>query len=150
MGFFKSLFGKEETPEETPVEIPTETIETTEPITNFSANAEEKIEPVLEETKMEPETENVAAEEIKSGFDKEKVIDKAKIFLAEVFQAMNIELTVNVLENESEVTFDLVGKDMGILIGKHGQTLDSLQYLTNLAANSHDAEEKIRRADCRA
>ena len=136
-----------EIPEEIPAEIPTETIKPIEPITKFEANVEanieEKIEPVLEETKMEPETENVATEEIKSNFDKEKVISTAENFLAEVFAAMKIEVAVNAVENESEVILDLVGKDLGVLIGKHGQTLDSLQYLTNLAANSHESEEKI-------
>lgn len=136
---------------EIPVEIPTKI---NEPITKFEANVEEKIEPVLEETKIEPaeikseiavteKVENVPTEKITQPFDKEKVIDKAKVFLTEVFKAMNIELTVNVIQNESEVIFDLVGKDLGVLIGKHGQTLDSLQYLVNLASNSHDSEEKV-------
>ena len=135
---------------EIPVKTPTET---PAPITKFEANVEEKIEPVLEETKLEPKienvkteeikSENIPVEEIKSTFDKEKVIATAKNFLAEVFAAMKIEVEVNAVEKDSEVVLDLIGKDLGVLIGKHGQTLDSLQYLTNLASNSHDSEEKI-------
>ena len=40
--------------------------------------------------------------------------------------------------------FNLAGEDLGILIGKHGQTLDSLQYLTNLAANRGVSEGRVR------
>ena len=40
--------------------------------------------------------------------------------------------------------FNLIGENLGILIGKHGQTLDSLQYLSNLAANKGMMENKVR------
>ena len=58
---------------------------------------------------------------------------------------MNIELVVNVDYNEAEksMNIDLVGEDMGMLIGKRGQTLDSLQYLVSLVANK-ETEEYIR------
>lgn len=111
-------------------------------------NRAEKIEPVLEETKTEPveietKTENLPPEKIKPAFDKSTVINAAKNFLSEVFDAMHIEVEINAIEKDSEIVLDLVGKDLGALIGKHGQTLDALQYLTNLTANSHDSEEKI-------
>ena len=38
---------------------------------------------------------------------------------------------------------DLTGKNLGLLIGKHGQPLDSLQYLTNLTANKFDSTERL-------
>jgi spoIIIJ-associated protein len=68
-----------------------------------------------------------------------------KQFLSDLFQSMHIavELEVAVSEEEGPVAVNLRGEDLGILIGKHGQTLDALQYLTNLAAN-RDAEEKIK------
>ena len=68
-----------------------------------------------------------------------------KQFLSDLFQSMHIavELEVAVSEEEGPVSINLRGEDLGILIGKHGQTLDALQYLTNLAAN-RDAEEKIK------
>lgn len=109
-------------------------------VAQVEENIAEKIEPVLEETKTEPEVDKVATE---ITFDKAAVIDNAKNFLADVFNAMNVEIAVNVVENESEVILDLVGKDLGVLIGKHGQTLDALQYLTNLAANVHDSEGRV-------
>jgi len=67
----------------------------------------------------------------------------AREFLENVFQAMKLKVNID-LETQSEnVTFNLHGDDLGILIGKHGQTLDALQYLTNLAAH-RDSEERIR------
>ena len=50
---------------------------------------------------------------------------------------MAVEIIVKVNEEEKLIDVDLKGEDMGILIGKRGQTLDSLQYLTNLAVNKH-------------
>ncbi len=62
-----------------------------------------------------------------------------KDFLKSVFHAMDlaVEIIVKVNEEEKLIEVDLKGDDMGILIGKRGQTLDSLQYLTNLAVNKH-------------
>ena len=58
-------------------------------------------------------------------------------FLSKVFDAMNLTVKINVNITEESVDVDLVGDDMGVLIGKRGQTLDSLQYLANLAVNKH-------------
>ncbi|MBR4027404.1 MAG: protein jag [Lachnospiraceae bacterium] len=67
------------------------------------------------------------------------VQDKVKEFLTSVFQAMDLEVKIILKTDEEEKLIDveLKGDDMGILIGKRGQTLDSLQYLTNLAVNKH-------------
>ena len=61
----------------------------------------------------------------------------AKDFLNEVFEAMqiNVDIEVDYNEEESSMNIDIKGDDMGILIGKRGQTLDSLQYLTSLVVN---------------
>ena len=63
-------------------------------------------------------------------------------FLSSIFDAMKMEVEILVAVNEEEhiIEVDLKGDDMGILIGKRGQTLDSLQYLTNLAINKHSDE----------
>ena len=63
-------------------------------------------------------------------------------FLSSVFDAMKmtVEILVEVNEEEHSIEVELKGDDMGILIGKRGQTLDSLQYLTNLAINKHSDE----------
>ncbi len=64
---------------------------------------------------------------------------KVKEFLSSVFEAMNmeVEILVKIDETDKLIDVELKGDDMGILIGKRGQTLDSLQYLTNLAVNKH-------------
>ena len=76
---------------------------------------------------------------------KSSVSDKAKIFLNDVFQAMNMTVVINAeyKEDEKELTIDLSGDDMGVLIGKRGQTLDSLQYLVSLIVNK-EATDYIR------
>ena len=70
--------------------------------------------------------------------------DKAKKFLSDIFAAMNLDVTIEVSEAEDGVVLNLIGDNLGILIGKHGQTLDSLQYLANLTANKGLLEEKVR------
>ena len=71
-----------------------------------------------------------------------KADDKAKSFLADVFKSMNLAVVIDTKYNEVENTLDidLSGDDMGILIGKRGQTLDSLQYLTSLVVNKGDGD----------
>ncbi len=58
-------------------------------------------------------------------------------FLNDVFNAMDLKVTVEMTidEEEDTIKINLVGDDMGVLIGKRGQTLDSLQYLISLVAN---------------
>ena len=67
------------------------------------------------------------------------VEESVKEFLKSVFSAMDMEVEIIVKVNEEDklIEVDLKGDDMGILIGKRGQTLDSLQYLTNLAVNKN-------------
>ena len=67
------------------------------------------------------------------------VEENVKEFLKSVFHAMDmaVEIIVKVNEEEKLIEVELKGDDMGVLIGKRGQTLDSLQYLTNLAVNKH-------------
>lgn len=67
------------------------------------------------------------------------VEDNVVDFLQKVFKAMNLEIAIDVAYDEAEetVTINLVGNEMGVLIGKRGQTLDSLQYLTSLVINKN-------------
>ena len=68
---------------------------------------------------------------------KEDVTDVVKNFLTKTFAAMNLEVEIEMEfdETENEIHIELKGDEMGMLIGKRGQTLDSLQYLTSLVAN---------------
>ena len=70
---------------------------------------------------------------------------KAKDFLNDVFASMKLTvvITADYNEDDNSLSIDLAGDDMGILIGKRGQTLDSLQYLVSLVVNKGQ-EEYIR------
>lgn len=61
--------------------------------------------------------------------------DFVKEFLSDIFNAMQMDVEIFVTKSEDgkNVDVELKGEEMGVLIGKRGQTLDSLQYLTNLA-----------------
>lgn len=96
----------------------------------------------VEEVKEVPVKENkkprreLTEEEIKD------ITDKAVKFLNDVFSSMGITVEVTCKYNLLEDCFmiDLAGDKMGILIGKRGQTLDSLQYLTSLVVNKGTSE----------
>ena len=67
-----------------------------------------------------------------------EVENRAKVFLCDVFASMNlgeVEITSEYNTTDGSLEVDFEGEDMGILIGKRGQTLDSLQYLTSLVVN---------------
>ena len=65
--------------------------------------------------------------------------DAIRSFLMDVFatMGMEVELIINREEDSNVVEVEMKGKEMGVLIGKRGQTLDSLQYLVNLVANKN-------------
>lgn len=97
--------------------------------------------PVTEEPKEAPapekaeETEKKGREEfVFKQEEQEKTAEEAKKFLSSVFKGMHLDVTMECLMNEERILLNLHGEGLGILIGKHGQTLDALQYLTNLAA----------------
>ena len=66
-------------------------------------------------------------------------------FLKEVFDAMNMAVVIqaNYDETNNNLDIDLSGEEMGVLIGKRGQTLDSLQYLVSLVVNKN-SDDYIR------
>lgn len=76
---------------------------------------------------------------------KSTITDKAKDFLNDVFDAMNMVVVIDVQydEDNKNLNVELSGDEMGVLIGKRGQTLDSLQYLLSLVVNK-ESEEYIR------
>ena len=73
---------------------------------------------------------------------KGSVEDRVKGFLADVFAAMNIEATSKIKYDADNKNMDIeiLGDDMGLLIGKRGQTLDSLQYLVSLVVNKESSD----------
>lgn len=123
--------------------------------------ADVKTEPVVEkkpDVKKEVKKETKKAEPVKTV--KEEKVEKveepvsvkktaapgkeisAEDFLKDVFKAMDMVVDIKVTENKEENTMDieLSGEEMGVLIGKRGQTLDSLQYLVSLVVNKYRDE----------
>lgn len=88
-------------------------------------------EPVSE-TKGEVAPKVVVKETAPEGFDAESV---GKEFLYGIFQEMKLDTTIVSEEKDGYLVFDIQGKDLGILIGRRGDTLDALQFLLNLVIN---------------
>lgn len=93
-----------------------------------------QVSPVKKEKVFTPKKEVFEKNKSKSDTPVETIVKK---FLQEVFEAMNIKAAISTVYEEEEgiVNINIEGDDMGILIGKRGQTLDSLQYLTSLVLN---------------
>ncbi len=125
----------EEAPaEETPVEVaPVENAEEAAPVPVEEKAAAEEVEaPAVEEA---PTEKKPAREEFVFNPEEQKqTAEEAKAFLAGVFSGMHLTVTMECMMSEERILINLHGDGLGILIGKHGQTLDALQYLTNLAA----------------
>jgi spoIIIJ-associated protein len=67
--------------------------------------------------------------------DKEESVEKAINFIADVLEKMNISAEYEVEEDDESILIRISGEDIGIVIGRRGETLDSLQYLTSLVVN---------------
>jgi spoIIIJ-associated protein len=68
---------------------------------------------------------------------------KAVNILTELFKCMKIEVVINTVKTEGHTKVNLTGPDLGVLIGRRGDTLDAIQYYINLAANKN-AEKRER------
>ena len=117
---------------------------------------EKKEEPVVEKKVEVPAPKKEESPSLKN----EKVSSKAPInidfpaleksvkdFLSQVFVAMQLEVEIitKIDEENKVIDVEFQGPEMGMLIGKRGQTLDSLQYLTNLAVNKQsDSYIKVK------
>ena len=109
--------------------------------------AEKKPAPVKEEKpEVKPEEQKKPEKEAANPAPA-KPVDTAEVqdFLEKVFAAMDMKVAITITQKpeDHEVNIDLEGDDMGVLIGKRGQTLDSLQYLTSLVVNK-GSDEYIR------
>ena len=110
--------------------------------------------PVVVKEQIENKPEDDSVRKPKKKFDEnekgepvsaerqEKAKSDAVKFLTDVFKSMNLEATINVVFDnaENELSIDVKAEDMGVLIGKRGQTLDSLQYIVSLAINKDSSE----------
>ena len=109
------------------------------------AELETRLEEEVEETQVDAPDQAASAKAAKAK-DAVSLLEqeqRARKFLEDVFAAMKIEVELQRSETEEGILFQIEGESLGILIGKHGQTLDALQYLTNLAANRGVAGERL-------
>ena len=108
------------------------------------ARAEEKHVTEVHRKPKKKFDENDKGEPVSSERQEKAKADAVK-FLTDVFNAMNLEASINVEFDsaENELTIDVKAEDMGVLIGKRGQTLDSLQYIVSLAINK-DCSEYVK------
>ena len=93
-----------------------------------------EVKPVAKEAQPKPEPRKPV---VRTEEQVQQMKQDAEKFLTGVFGAMElpVEITMNYDKTADCLEIDFAGEDMGILIGKRGQTLDSLQYLTNRVAN---------------
>lgn len=109
----------------------------------YTAVTEEPVVPVVEivtevavDTVETVETEiPVVVEDGITKAEQDFIADTGKEFLLGMFGKMGLSVQIEKLTTKDKITFQVHGEDLGILIGKHGQTLDAIQYLTNLVAN---------------
>lgn len=142
-GFF-GLFRKPviieicEKKEEIKVEVK-ETKVSSVPKKNQASNPEKKQKNVMKKTSSKAKQPNVEREVKKSKTPEniQKIINDTEKYLDEVLKAMGLDPKLNLYYNKREnvLNINVAGEKMGALIGKHGQTLDALQYLTSLFAN---------------
>lgn len=108
-----------------------------------TAVTEEPVVPVVEivtevavDTVETVETEiPVVVEDGITKAEQDFIADTGKEFLLGMFGKMGLSVQIEKLTTKDKITFQVHGEDLGILIGKYGQTLDAIQYLTNLVAN---------------
>lgn len=93
------------------------------------AVTDEVLVDTVEKTSVEPEEVHPTPEE------RAIIADKGKQFLSDMFASMGLRVMIERLTVDDKLTFQVHGDNLGLLIGKHGQTLDAIQYLTNLVAN---------------
>lgn len=91
----------------------------------------------VEEPKAEIKTET--KKDLKPSLSEAEIKTRINTFLENMFAAMNMKVNVEItFDNEEDsVNVELSGDNMGVLIGKRGQTLDSIQYLTSLVVNKN-------------
>jgi len=68
--------------------------------------------------------------------------DDGLLFLQNVFEGMDVDVDIEMEEDEESILLKVSGRDSGIIIGRRGETLDALQYLTSLVVNKRTDEYK--------
>ena len=98
----------------------------------------DKVEPAAAPENMEPVSQPVQEPVKRASVSAEEIDEASKIateFLADLFQSMNIEAEMTTNYQDEMLHINIVSPSMGIIIGKRGETMDSIQYLTSLVVN---------------
>ncbi|MBQ9911354.1 MAG: protein jag [Lachnospiraceae bacterium] len=100
---------------------------------------------VFAKKEEKPAEKKESSEKTKTNANDRAHFEDGKAFLLDVFDkmGMEVEISYDYDAEENSLNINLAGKEMGVLIGKRGQTLDSLQYLTSLVVN-RSGEHYIR------
>jgi spoIIIJ-associated protein len=72
-------------------------------------------------------------------------LDQVTGFLSRVIQLMGVEAQIEALEKEDSLLLTVVGDNLGVVIGRRGETLDALQYLASLIANRYYENREYKR-----
>jgi len=92
--------------------------------------------------------QNARADKPASGMVSQEKIALAKNYLKEMLDQINLEAEITVTEEDSGICMNIEGKGLGIIIGRRGETLDAIQYLTSLVANRIDGDYMRVTIDC--
>lgn len=145
IGMKQAVIKARRKPEEKPVEEPVKEVraeETEKTIEKAEKKPERKTEKKHESFKKavreeKPEEKPEPKKEVELAKVEPQTIETCEKFIYDVMNAMgmdDVKVTSSV-DEEGALSINMEGSNMGILIGKRGQTLDSLQYLTNRVAN---------------
>lgn len=95
------------------------------------------------ETRVEPQEKAVMENAEQKAADKKAALaraeEKGRAFLSKIFEEMKLDVVIDIKEKNNYLVFDLKGDNLGILIGRRGDTLDSLQFLLNLVINEKNS-----------
>lgn len=95
------------------------------------------------ETRVEPQEQAVMENAEQKAADKKAALaraeEKGRAFLSKIFEEMKLDVVIDIKEKNNYLVFDLKGDNLGILIGRRGDTLDSLQFLLNLVINEKNS-----------
>lgn len=133
---------KEEKVEETVVEEPVKAepkkVETVQPQKAAAEKKADEPQKAAFEKAVEKEVKEEVKKETKLVEVQPQTIEAVEDFLKNTMKAMDMEVELKTeIDQDGALCVDMSGEHMGILIGKRGQTLDSLQYLANRVANKH-------------
>lgn len=119
--YFEEVVGKEATVSDQVKNVVVEEQSAAVTVQVESTSIEEPIPTVVEDGITKAEQDFIA--------------DTGKEFLLGMFGKMGLSVQIEKFATKDKITFQIHGDELGILIGKHGQTLDAIQYLTNLVAH---------------